>query len=437
VLNWHTVLAIDFNEAAAAVYRANFPGVAVECRPVSERLGSLPAADVILGGPPCQPFSQAGDGEGEADDRDCIPDYIAAVGEVRPRQFLMENVRGLLAQKHWPYFCRAVQDLEGHGYAVQWRLLDAVSYGVPQFRKRVWVWGIRNDLARDGARHRWPEPTHQWPPPVGPDLWGNARLLPGVTVGGALGLTGYLRMERGAEMCERHGERRDIPTTEPAPLITAGSKGSGPRYQVIQYDHGIADPAAPSPKLKAGGNYANGRQGGGCPPVLRVWGGGRNNPADENGVYVREKRDITDEPSTTIAGYNGSTTPFYVDPAVVLNEPAPAITGGSGKHHANGLSVVNKSWRQAFAAAVDAPSHTINGQSREPVQNWRDKGYVRRLSPAECARLQSVPDDFIWPDGISKTNAYRVIGNGWPCGMAAHLSRALAEPATAGKAGAA
>jgi hypothetical protein len=89
-------------------YRANFPGVRVECGPVATTSTRVPDADVILGGPPCQPFSDAGENEGEADDRDCIPDFCAAVErKSRPRQFLMENVRGLLKEKHLPYFGRA------------------------------------------------------------------------------------------------------------------------------------------------------------------------------------------------------------------------------------------------------------------------------------------------------------------------------------------
>jgi hypothetical protein len=64
---------------------ANFPGVRVECGPVADYLDALPDADVMLGGPPCQPFSDAGENEGEADDRDCIPDFCAAVERASPR----------------------------------------------------------------------------------------------------------------------------------------------------------------------------------------------------------------------------------------------------------------------------------------------------------------------------------------------------------------
>jgi hypothetical protein len=51
---------------------------------------------------------------------------------------------------------------------------------------------------------------------------------------------------------------------------------------------------------------------------------------------------------------------------------------------------------------------------------------VRRLSPRECARLQSVPDSFIWPEKLTKTAMYRIVAHGWACGIAKALSAALA-----------
>ena len=54
-----------------------------------------------------------------------------------------------------------------------------------------------------------------------------------------------------------------------------------------------------------------------------------------------------------------------------------------------------------------------------------DKQLVRRLTPAECARLQSCPDDMAWPEGCTKTTKYRIIGNGWACKLAHELAAAF------------
>lgn len=116
--------------------------------------------DLVEGGPPCQPFSAAGLGQGEWDARDCIPAYIDAVAAIRPAYFVMENVRGLTFKKHREYLETVVTMFRELGYNVEWRVLNAADFGVPQTRQRLFVVG-----RLDGGAIRWPEPTHskeQW-----------------------------------------------------------------------------------------------------------------------------------------------------------------------------------------------------------------------------------------------------------------------------------
>lgn len=109
---------------------------------------------LLTGGPPCQPFSQATAGEGEYSDKDCIPDFIAAVRELQPKIFLMEEVWTLTWAKHKAYLERVLDDLAAAGYRVAYRVLRMDQYGIPQARKRLFVVGIRNDLQ---AYPKWPE----------------------------------------------------------------------------------------------------------------------------------------------------------------------------------------------------------------------------------------------------------------------------------------
>ena len=100
-------------------------------------------ADLVAGGPPCQPFSVAGAGGGETDSRDGWPIAVRAVKEVQPRAFFFENVAGILREQFQEYFERVLKQFWDLGYSVHVRSVDAAAYGVPQHRKRVFLVGIR------------------------------------------------------------------------------------------------------------------------------------------------------------------------------------------------------------------------------------------------------------------------------------------------------
>lgn len=132
-------------QAAADTLRLNgFPTYNEDVRAIDWR--KFGRVDVILGGPPCQPFSVDGRNAGASDERDCVPDFVAAVAALRPRFFVMENVKGLSNPRHADYLAGKVADLTALGYNVTSRVLDASDYRVPQSRKRTFVIGVRADL---------------------------------------------------------------------------------------------------------------------------------------------------------------------------------------------------------------------------------------------------------------------------------------------------
>lgn len=100
----------------------------------------FPDADIVIGGPPCQPFSVGGHQNGLKDARDGFPTFINAVRQIRPALWMFENVRGLLYRNRW-YLDEIVEALEDLGYTVEMELLNAVDFGVPQNRERVIVVG--------------------------------------------------------------------------------------------------------------------------------------------------------------------------------------------------------------------------------------------------------------------------------------------------------
>jgi len=100
--------------------------------------------DIVHGGPPCQPFSTAGNQKGSEDARDMIPEFVRCVKEINPQAFMAENVSGLTTKKFKEYLqITLFRPLEKE-YSIKMFVLNAASFGVPQIRKRVIFVGIKN-----------------------------------------------------------------------------------------------------------------------------------------------------------------------------------------------------------------------------------------------------------------------------------------------------
>ncbi len=150
------VVAVERGDDACATYSSLFPAATIEPRPV-ELFDFRPyhGVDLVVGGPPCQPFSSGGKGLAGDDDRDMIPQFIRAVAEARPRAFLMENVPALFGATHQHYLSAVLRQLAGLGYSLSVAVLNAAAFGVPQKRRRGFVVGLRS-----GGRYAFPAATH-------------------------------------------------------------------------------------------------------------------------------------------------------------------------------------------------------------------------------------------------------------------------------------
>lgn len=149
------VLAVDKDPEACALYRANIgPVLLADIRDIRD----WPEADILIGGPPCQPFSAAGKRIGGKDPRDMMPAFFQVLDRVRPRIFLLENVAGLARRRGFiDYFRGLLERASKMGYQVSYRVLDAADYGVPQRRERLFIIGSRPGLAPDSL---FPPPTY-------------------------------------------------------------------------------------------------------------------------------------------------------------------------------------------------------------------------------------------------------------------------------------
>jgi DNA (cytosine-5)-methyltransferase 1 len=139
---FEVVWANDAWADACATYRRNL-GDHVCCRDVrSVDAAELPPCDVVIGGPPCQGYSVGGRMDPD-DPRSALTwEFVRLVGRLRPRAFVLENVKALAVLQRWaPVRARLLGRLEGLGYTVGMHLLDARAYGVPQGRQRVFFVG--------------------------------------------------------------------------------------------------------------------------------------------------------------------------------------------------------------------------------------------------------------------------------------------------------
>ena len=80
------------------------------------------------------------------DNRDMVPEFMRAVKEAKPRAFLMENVPGLSANGNAPYFFKILDQFKDLGYNINWKILNAAEYGIPQKRKRLFIIGFKTDF---------------------------------------------------------------------------------------------------------------------------------------------------------------------------------------------------------------------------------------------------------------------------------------------------
>ena len=133
---------------AVASYKINLDG---NCEETMLSVGMPEGkADVIIGGPPCQPFSQIGYQRGKKDIRDGFPIFLDAVKRIQPKIAIIENVRGLL-YRNKDYLRQVIAELKRFGYEVDAKLFKTLDYGVPQKRERVIVVASR-------VGWLWPEP---------------------------------------------------------------------------------------------------------------------------------------------------------------------------------------------------------------------------------------------------------------------------------------
>ena len=357
------LLGVEWDERAASTYRcAGLHGIHGDVRSdeVFERIVEACEGrplDLLVGGPPCQAFSAAGKRKGAYDERNGWPWFMSVVLKLRsrglgPTWIVCENVRGMLSHRkkvhqglprgsmaedpltcprcYWdavlvPGFCELFN-------WVDWWELDAADYGVPQRRHRIF-------LVCGPQAAPVPEPTHS-----------QAALV-------------RAKWSTGEYWEEMNLEPVGVPSSQEERVLKSLGPDDGKKpWKTIRQALGMCVDS-PSPTVGAT-DFSSWSRDTIFSPSARVIGGG-SNPHGPGLGHERNFRDLTDEPSVTMA-------------AVQVGNRGP----------------------------------------------WIDEDQERRrLTPEECAALQDFPAD--WPFQGPQTSKYRQVGNAVPPSLAEAIGRSF------------
>lgn len=163
-------VALDFDHDSCETLRTNFKHTAVIEGDVTKvtsaeilKKGRLRKGevDLLVGGPPCQPFSKSAFWSGSKGLKDpravTLHEYIRILKDTRPKAFILENVFGLAYKNNIDAFTLLRDGFASLGYEINWQVINTASYGVPQIRQRLIILGSRK------GRIEFPLPTHRDP----------------------------------------------------------------------------------------------------------------------------------------------------------------------------------------------------------------------------------------------------------------------------------
>ncbi len=161
-MGYQTVWANDIDHWAVQTFRKNFNNTIIEesIEKIDANDPTIPDSDLILGGFPCQDFSVIWKRPGLNGERgNLYKSFLRFVNAKKPKAFVAENVKGLLSANKGKAVKQIIEDFESisPGYMVKLQLYNFAEYGVPQFRERVLIVGVRLDT---GFNFEHPKPTH-------------------------------------------------------------------------------------------------------------------------------------------------------------------------------------------------------------------------------------------------------------------------------------
>jgi DNA (cytosine-5)-methyltransferase 1 len=367
---FEVVWANDFFKEAVETYKNNIGNHIVYGDITQISSNDIPNDfDILLGGFPCQGFSVANTKRSMKDERNFLyKELLRLIKDKQPKFFVGENVKGLLSMQKGAVIDMIVDDFKSIGYSVDYKLLKASDYGVPQHRERVFIIGNRLDLD-----NKFPKRTHG-----DKDLFN--KLKPYVSTKEAIGYLKNIRVR------DKEFNLKDKKIYNHVARTNVSDKFWGRKYKVNQ--HKICD-------------------------YLRYW---------------RDKSSYSTKTIDEHFGYAHTAGHWFRKDNKSGSIPKPEdwwelkkILQFDDKFDKQVTEMELKEIKFEQSLRInnwEEPSDTITATGPEIHPNKK-----RRLSVRECAILQTFPDDFVFSGSIG--NAYKQIGNAVPVLLANKIAEVI------------
>ncbi|MBS3030619.1 MAG: DNA cytosine methyltransferase [Dolichospermum sp. DET50] len=178
--------SVEIDPIHCAIHKFNFPFWTILCKSVEDITGKEirnssqihnQEIDVVFGGPPCQGFSLMGKRSFDDPRNSLVFHFIRLVLELKPKFFLMENVKGITVGKHKEFIGEIINKFENNGYKINhdYQVLNAANYGVPQNRERLFLLGCRQDVELPNYPEKMTFPNQK-----APTVWEALQDLPAI-----------------------------------------------------------------------------------------------------------------------------------------------------------------------------------------------------------------------------------------------------------------
>ena len=368
--------ANDFDPDSAKTYKRNFGDHIVLGDIEKIRTNNIPDnPDVVIGGFPCQGFSIANLGRSVDDSRNKLYKQMLRVIRVKkPKYFVAENVAGILTLGKGIVMQKIIKDFRSIGYKVDYKLLNAADYGVPQARRRVFIIGNRLNL-----ENPFPKQSHQ--APAQENGLFNDLLENHITTKEAIGFLSKTSLTNKTLFVNNRAIHNHVGDTN------VHDEFWGRKYPVNQFD--ICD-------------------------YLKKW---------------RKKAGISTKKVDEHFGYAHTAGHWFRKDNNSGSIPNPddwrglkKLLGFDNKYDKQVTTLVKKKIQFEQSLRITnwkTPSDTLTATSPEIHVNLK-----RRLSVRECAILQTFPDDFIF-EGATYRSMHKQIGNAVPVLLAEKIAKEI------------